>query len=351
MTAGRQRRRLAAAALAAVSGAMVPRVADAAPERVLLLGRSDAPLGQRLERNLVAMQREVMTATTALCTRDVVVRLLDELPAPTAVCFDGDAISVWRASDGKVVLVETFAIGGTDDRAEELAAARAVLALRGDADAATPRSLTIVAGGTDAAPGAATTTAPPPKDAVTPKLEGPKERSAPRSLVGLGPAVLASRDGAPFAISADAEIGITRVAAAVPWIMFAPAPIDVSTAAGSATYRPTTFGFGFLASFLPQSAILTPRLGAGYAMLWMHVAAGGANAPNVERSSEDLVAPGVYGTFATSVRVTRSFRIVGEAVGMATTHEMVVRIAGVPAARWGGLIGALALRGEWVIAP
>ena len=112
-----------------------------------------------------------------------------------------------------------------------------------------------------------------------------------------------------------------------------------------------TFGFGFLASFLPQSAILTPRLGAGYAMLWMHVAAGGANAPNVERSSEDLVAPGVYGTFATSVRVTRSFRIVGEAVGMATTHEMVVRIAGVPAARWGGLIGALALRGEWVIAP
>lgn len=346
MEAGRNRRRLAVLAFA-LAAAHAP-LAQAADERVLLLGPAGSSLGGRLERNLASIQREVLTATTALCSRDVVTRLLGELPAPAAVCFDGDAISVWRATDGRVVLAETFPIGGMDDRAEELAAARAVLALRGDGtDASPPRPLTIVANG----PAPPATAASPTKDSVPPRLPAPKERTAARSLVGLGPAVLASQDGAPFAISADVELGVTRVAAAVPWVMFAPVGLGVDRPAGSATYRPTIFGFGFLVSLLPQSAVMAPRIGAGYSMLWLHVAPESANAPNTERTSEDLVAPGMYASFGTSLRLSSQFRVVGEALGMATTHEMVVRIAGATAARWGGLVGALALRGEWVIAP
>lgn len=340
--------KLAGAALAFASCTAIARIASAAPERVLLIGPADSSLGARLERNLGSMQREVVTATASMCTRDVVTRLLGELPSIAAVCFDADAISVWRASGGTISLAETFPIGGEGDRAEELAAARAVLALRGrSADESAPRSLTIVANGSDAPK----TEAPKAKDSPAPPLPPPQERTAPRALVGLGPGVLASRDGAPFAIAADAEIGITRIAAAVPWIMFAPAPLTVERPAGSATYRPTTFGFGFSISLLSQSAVMTPRLGAGYSMLWVHVAADGATPPNVARSSEDLVAPGAYGTFGASFRVTPQLRIVGEGLAMATTHGMVVRIAGSNAARWGGLVGGLALRGEWVIAP
>lgn len=129
---------------------------------------------------------------------------------------------------------------------------------------------------------------------------------------------------------------------------YAPTGRSVETPQGSARYRPTLFGLGFDVSLLPLSSFIVPRLGAGYAFLWVHVWPESAKAPAVQRKSEDLLAPVLYLTAAASFAVTPRFRIVGEALGGVSSHEAVVRIAGTSAAKWGGALSSLAVRGEWV---
>lgn len=353
-------RRAVALTLTALA-TLVPAAAVAAPSRVALLGPSDAPIVPRLRRNVASMKLDMLEATVAVCTRDVVTRLVTELGVDTAVCTDGDQIGVWLREGERLVLKEAVVVQSADDRAHELAAARAVMALSAlpakDAagESAPPSSFTIVANGPNATvtgpePTAAPNESLPAKDspaAVAPKA--PSAPFAPRLVLGAGPAIAASRDGNSFAISAEAEIGLGRYVALVPWLQFVPANRLVEAPLGSASFRPTIFGLGFAIPLLRPSSLVVPRIGGGYGILWMHVAPESAVAPARMSKPEDLLAPIAYATAALSVRLADSFRIAGEAMAGVSSHDMVVRIGDQPAAHWGVPLASLALRGEWVM--
>lgn len=356
-------RRAAGLVLTALAAALVPATAAAAPSRVALLGPSDAPIVPRLRRNVASMKLDTLEATVAVCTRDVVTRLVTELGVDTAVCTDGDQIGVWLREGDRLVLKEAVVVQSADERAHELAAARAVMALQGlpakDAtgagESAPPTSFTIVANGPNAIvagpePTAAPSESLPVKDA--PAAAAPKPptpRYAPRLVLGAGPAIAASRDGNSFAISAEAEIGLGRYVALVPWLQFVPANRRAEAPLGTASFRPTIFGLGFGVPILRPSSVVVPRVGAGYGVLWMHVSPESATAPGRMGKPEDLLAPIAYATAAISVKVAESFRIAGEAMAGVSSHDMIVRIGDQPAAHWGVPLASLALRGEWVM--
>jgi len=363
----------------AIAATVATSTADAAPSRVALLGPSDAPILPRLERNIASLRLDALNATVSVCTRDVVTRLVSELRVDAAVCTDGDQISVWVMDGERLVLEEAVVVQSPEDRAQELAAARAAMALLAlpakgaPPESAPPGGFTIVASGAsaatvasgaDGADGANGTTAtvvpasdaaasavtPQEKDRPATPPEAPsKERITPPFVLGAGPAIAASRHGNSFAISAQAEIGVSRYVAVVPWVQFVPANRDVEAPLGTASFRPTIFGLGFGIPFLRPSSFVVPRLGAGYGILWMHVAPESATSSATMRPPEDLIAPMVYATAAASFKVTPSFRVAAEGMVGSSTHDMIVRIANEPAAHWGVPLASLALRGEWVV--
>lgn len=344
-----------------VAAMVATSTADAAPSRVALLGPSEAPILPRLERNVASLKLDVLNATVSVCTRDVVTRLVSELRVDTAMCTDGDQIGVWVKDGERLVLKEAVVVQSSDERAQEVAAARAAMALLAlpakDAppESASPGGFTIVANGPSDSiatsnDATANVIAPPEKDRpATAPAASPKERITPPFVLGLGPAIAASRHGNSFAISAQADIGVSRYVALVPWIQFVPVNRDVEAPLGTASFRPTIFGVGFGIPLLRPSSFVVPRIGAGYGILWMHVAPESATSPATMRRPEDLVAPMLYATAAASFKVTPSFRVAAEGMAGTSTHDMVVRIANQPAAHWGVPLASLALRGEWVV--
>jgi hypothetical protein len=328
--------------------------AHAAPKRVAVLSKDGASIGKRLERNLHSMHFDaVLTASITLCSRDVVTRLMDEMKVESALCADGDAIGVWTRQNDQLVLKDVIVIQGTEERTEEVDAARAALALRGtDKSSSSARGYTIVVSPGTAAPGGSPleTVAAPAKDKPPLASAPPTQRNAPRAVFGLGPQLLASKDGSSFGINGEIEIGVSRYVALVPWISYVPSSRTAERPEGTASFRPTLFGFGFNVPLLPNTSAFVPRLGCGYAILWMHVTPETARPPAVTRGdSEDLLAPVMYVNAAASIAIASGFRVVGEGLFGTSSHEMVVRINGSAAARWGVPIAGLALRGEWVL--
>ena len=195
-----------------------------------------------------------------------------------------------------------------------------------------------------------TLVAPPAADRPSSQPAAPvPPRVAPRLVLGLGPAVAASHDGSSFAISAQADIGVTRHVSIVPWLQFVPANRSVAAPAGTASFRPTIFGLGFAVPILPTSAVVVPRIGAGYGILWLHVAADSAVAPATTRAPEDLLAPVAYASFSLSLRMGQDVRVVADAMLGSSTNDMVINIANNATAHWGVPVASLALRGEWVV--
>ncbi len=351
--------RTTVASAVALAALLAATTAEAAP-RIAVLGPSGAPVVPRLERNVAALKLELRQATVTLCTRDVVSRLVEDLAADGALCTDGEQVTVWKKEGGRLALKESVVVHADDDRGQELAAARAVMALGPQpADEqptakSAPGSFTIVASGAEASLGSSTPAATgestsPVKDTPSPvPTPPPAERNAPRVILAIGPGVAASRDGSSFAVTAAAELGVSRYVALVPWIQFVPANRTVERPLGSASFRPTIFGFGFNVPILPHSSIVVPRLGCGYGILWMHVAPDSATSPATARAPEDLLAPIMYATGALSVRVAQNLRVAGEGMFGVSSHDMVVRIAHDDAAHWGVPIASLTLRGEWV---
>ncbi|MBX3207478.1 MAG: hypothetical protein KF764_20690 [Labilithrix sp.] len=357
-------RRALGLGLTLATTALVVTPAAAAPSRIALLGPSDAAILPRLQRNVASMKLEASTATVSVCSRDVVTRLVTELGVDTAICTDGDQIGVWVRDGERLVLKEAVVVQSSDDRAQELAAARAVMALQtapakdaavGAGEGAPPSSFTIVANGPSATVTGPTTTAAPDESApvkdapraVAPPT--PTERVTPRLVLGAGPAIAASRHGNSFAISAEAEIGVSRYVAVIPWIQVVPANRLAEAPLGTASFRPTIFGLGFGIPILRPSSLVVPRVGGGYGILWMHVAPETASAPATMSKPEDLLAPIMYTTAAVSVKVADRFRVAGEGMLGLSSHDMVVRIGNQPAAHWGVPLASLALRGEWVM--
>jgi hypothetical protein len=339
---------------------LVSTSAEAAPGRVAILGPDEAPIVARLQRNVASMHMEAVTATVNVCTRDVVTRLLTELRVESALCADGDAVAIWikDGGDGRVVLKDVIVSQGSDDRTQEVTAARAAMALRqlpakdaGGAAQKDPGALTIVANGPGATIAATDPNAVPGADTPARPLKPPppEERITPRLVLGIGPGTATSRDGTSFAISAEAEIGVSRYVAVVPWVTFIPVNRTAERPEGTATFRPTLFGIGFGIPILKPSSFVVPRIGGGYGILWMHVSPETAVAPAQTKKPEDLLAPIIYTTAALSFAVTPSFRVVGEGLIGVSSHDMVVRIAQQSAARWGVPMANLSARAEWVL--
>lgn len=331
--------------------------AEAAP-RVAVLGPSDSPVTLRLQRNVASMKLEASPASVSLCSRDVVERLSGELGAEQALCTDGDQIAVWAKDHGRLVLKDAIVVGDQGSRGQELAAARAVMALQAPSDGSagpqgSVRAITFTVNGNASTNGGAPTLeeAPPVKDtpAPPPRPAAPLPRNAPAFVLAVGPAVTASRDGGSFALEAKAALGVGRYVALVPWLQYVPANRSVERPAGTASFRPTIFGLGFDVPVSPVTSTVVPRLGAGYGLLWMHVAPDSAVAPATEHSPEDLLAPLMYGTLALSVKMTSSTRIAAEGMLGTTSHDMIVRIAGNDAAHWGAPIASLGVHAEWVL--
>jgi hypothetical protein len=359
---GRRRRSIASFSLVGAFLVFDPSVAEAAPMRVAVLGPDSAPVLARIQRNVASMKLDAVHASVTLCTRDVVTRLIGELKADAAVCTDGDQIGVWMTNGERLVLKEAVVVQSADDRAQELAAARATLALSSGSAAdvgpnapkpsSAPRSFTIVAGGSAESPpegSPAPIVSAPQKDAPPAPRKPPTERVTPRLVIGAGPAIAASRHGTSFAISAEAEIGVSRYVAIVPWLLTTPANRLAEAPLGTASFRPTIFGLGFTIPVLPPSSFFVPRLGTGYGILWMHVAPESAVSPGVMRKPEDLLAPLMYATAAGSVKVTQDVRVVAEGMFGVSSHEAVVRIGGERAARWGVPLASATMRAEWVL--
>ncbi len=360
MTLDSTAKKVAAPVAVALAVMTASAAAHAVPSRVAVIGPSEAPILPRIQRNVSSMKVDSVQATATVCSRDVVTRLLTDLRVDTALCTDGDQIGVWMKDGDRVVLKEAVVVQSSDDRAQELAAARATMALQAlpakDAhpDSTAPRSFTIVANGPNATMAAATddpapVASPPEKDQPTPvNPTKPASRITPHLVLGAGPAIAASRDGNSLAISAEAEIGVSRYVALVPWIQFIPENRTALAPLGTASFRPTIFGLGFAIPILRTSSIAVPRIGAGYGVLWMHVSPESATGAGTMRKPEDLLAPMMYATAAVSVKVASDFRIAGEGMVGVSSHDMVVRIGNQPAAHWGSPLASLALRGEWV---
>lgn len=362
MGSGMLERRVMMFVLGVAATMLVPAAVEAAPSRVAILGPSDTPILPRLQRNVDSMKLETSQATVSLCTRDVVTRLVDELGTDAAICTDGDQIGVWVRDGERLVLKDAVVVQSSDARAQELAAARAVMALQtlpatdGPPASPPPGSFTIVASGRRATiaasnpePTTTPTEAPPARDTAAARPRASAERIAPRLVLGAGPAIAGSRDGSSFAISVDAEIGVSRYVALVPWLQVVPANRLAEAPLGTASFRPTIFGLGFGIPLLRPSSIIVPRIGAGYGILWMHVAPETASAPATMRKPEDLLAPMMYASTALSVKVAQDFRVAAEGMFGASSHDMVVRIGGTSAAHWGVPLASAALRGEWVM--
>lgn len=327
--------------------------APAQSRRVAILGPKDNALVPRLQRNFADAPAFVSSAVVDSCARAVVAKNLYDLDADVGICTDGDTVTVWKMEDESVQLVEAFPILHPDDRTLEVVAARAtIVARRDEAGASAAEPVIVSPGGGTTAPIVETTTVanPEARDAPqAPPAPRAAERLAPRAVFGLGPMLLASKAGAAFAISAEAEIGVSRVVAIVPWLATVPVAQDVSNGFGSASYRPTIFGLGFGVPLRSNDKTFVPRVGAGYALLWLHSWPQSASPGATIGESEDLWAPAMYGTVALSVGITKNLRAAAEGMLGTSTHHMIVRIAHEHVADWGVPIASLGARAEVVI--
>jgi hypothetical protein len=344
------------ATLAAAGLLFHAEAASAAPTagRVAILGPEHSALVPRLQRNFAENPSLLATAIVTSCARVTVAKNLYDLDADTGICTDGDVVTVWRIQDDVVTLVDAVPIVRSDDRSIEVLAARVTIAARTGQTSNSSAATTIIANGGGGGHDAATimadangsTTIAPARDTSVSPAPTPPERIAPRAILGVGPMYLASKAGGSFAISAEAEIGVSRVVAFVPWIATIPVPRDVANGSGSASYRPTIFGLGFSVPLRSWTKTIVPRIGAGYALLWMHTWPGTPGPGATANGSEDVWAPAMYASFALSVGITRNLRVAGEGMLGTSSHHMIVRVGQQHAADWGVPIASLGLRAE-----
>lgn len=322
--------------------------------KIAILGPERSAIVPRLQRNFADTPTKLSSVIVSSCTRLGVAKQLYDLDADTAICTDGDVVSVWKMEDDNVHLVDAIPILHGDDRSLEVIAARATISARDGAAPVDASSTTIVASGDtgrhDTAAVMASANEPAGVDKPLPNAALPPERLAPRALFAVGPMLLASKPGGAFAMSVSAELGVSRVVTFIPWFATMPVAQSVSTPNGSAYYRPTLFGLGFGVPLRSHKKTLVPRLGAGYALIWMRVWPDQAKATGTTLGeSEDLWAPAMYMTAALSVGVTERFRIAGEGLLGTSTHNLIVRIARENTASWGAPLASLGLRAELVL--
>lgn len=327
------------------------------PGKVAILGPERSSIVPRLQRNFANDPANLASAVVSSCTRLTVAKYLYDLDAQTAICTDGDVVSVWKMESDYVELVDAVPITRGDDRSIELIAARVTIAARTGVTSNDSSSTMIVVG----ADGQSTmsgnhepTAAPPPHEIVVdrplPIAALSPERIAPKAIFYAGPTYLGSKAGGSFAINVGVEIGVSRVVTLNGWVSTIPIARDVGTANGTASYRPTIIGMGFGVPLLSWKNILVPRLGAGYALIWMHTWPGSATGgSSVIGESEDLWAPAMYGTAALSVRIRENLRLAAEGMFGTSTHKMIVRIASERTDSWGVPFASIGGRVEVVL--
>lgn len=306
--------------------------------KIALLGPEGSPVIARIERNLAS--EDTVSSVAIGCGRAAIEGAMQALESDAVICTDGDVATVWRSDPNGLRLIEAVPIGGADDRSLEIVAARVTLAVNGATTAPeTDGTMTIVANLVPPAPRAE----PPPP---------PSARVAPPFVFSAGPTLFGSSDGTSVGFQLQAEIGVGRLVAVTPWVGIVPAPRHIDSAGsavGTAEYRPTLFGTGINIPLLGPGHVVVPRLGAGYAMLWVHTWPDRIGPAGVANKSEDLIAPVFYVTAATSVRLTDSARIVLEGMLGAASNEVDIRLAGSVAAAWGDPLASVGIRGEYLL--
>lgn len=337
----------ASAALAATQG------------RVAILGPERSAIVPRLQRNFADSPSHLVSAVVSSCTRVTVAKQLYDLDADTAICTDGDVVSVWKMENDYVQLIDAVPIVHGDDRSIEVVAARITIAARTGKTSNDSSSTTIVVNNDEhtdtaqilreATSDTTSTLTPPAVDKPVPIASLPAEKIAPRVVAGLGPMLLASKSGGSFAMSVEAEFGVSRVITFIPWLATIPVPRDVSTPNGSASYRPTIFGAGFGVPLRSWKKTFVPRLGAGYALIWMHTWPEQAKNGTTTGSSEDLWAPAMYATAALSVGITENVRLAAEGMFGTATNNMIVRIAHEHTDSFGVPLASIGARAELVL--
>ncbi|MCW5811213.1 MAG: hypothetical protein KIT84_09385 [Labilithrix sp.] len=143
---------------------------------------------------------------------------------------------------------------------------------------------------------------------------------------------------------------MSRNIAFAPWFSTAVVAREASAPIGTAGYRPTLIGLGIAAPLASPSRFIVPRLGVGYAVLWVHVWPDTAVAPAEKKSqSIDLFGAVMYVNAAISMKINARARITAEGMLGVSSHDLVVRMGDSERAHWGVPVAHLALRGELVI--
>ncbi len=324
----------------------LPRLAHAEDRRrVIVWGPHEDVVAARVEKELGAMGFDVVRAEeTADCSRRSVAAHLRDEGADAAACSDGDSVAIWVAEPAGARLRDVIVLRDDDAHAREVAAVRAAEIARASLELAEPPP-----------------PPPPSEPAIVPTRELPPDRASrrprriPLLLAGAGVGANVNSSATSATLGARLELGVHRyVALAVRGdIPLTSTLVPVTTLDGSSIGVSSGFaGAGVSVPLAPASSFFVPRIGGGFAVLWVNVTSSTIVATpdggtTTQHQSNGQTSAGAYVDGALSLRMYGPLRVAADGAIGATPTRIVVRdgqLANV--ASFGRPFGALGLRLE-----
>lgn len=358
------KRLLFSLAVAAAVIALCSGDAEAAPtRRVVVVGKDGDAMTDRVNKELGAMGFEVLRIDGGEgCSRSAVSRHIRDAAAHAATCTDGDAVGVWIMEPTGLRLRDVIVARTPDEQQRDMAAVRAAETARASIESVDQEAEA-------KAQAAKPPPLPPPPPPVTPAPAAPGAdrptasaakrdlKKTPAFVAGFGLSTLMGVDASVAALSAEAEIGVTR------WLAIAPRlelPVEERDIAGSPSVKVRP-GFTGVAAVIPLThpgAFVIPRFGAGLGGAWLHAQSAPTSFTRFEQDGSVNTFPtstggadttwslAAYGTAALSMRIAGPVRMTVDGVFGTTMHRLVVKTTNIDRAYWGAPFGALALRLE-----
>ncbi|HEY8078095.1 MAG TPA: hypothetical protein VIF62_28405 [Labilithrix sp.] len=303
----------------------LPRVATAdEPRRVVVSGPQNDAVAARVVKELVAMGFDVVRAPDgADCTRRAVAARLRDEGGDAAACSDGDSVAIWIAEPAAPRLRDVVVVRDDDAHSREVAAVRAAEIARASLQLDEPAPLPPPTREPELEPASSL---PVPADRATPPTS---QRRTATLLAGFGVGTAINPGATVGTLTGRIEIGVLRhvslaLRADIP---FDARNLDVSSTATSPIKASSGFvGAGVSFPFLPPSSILVPRLGGGFALLWVKTTSTGI-VPSGEAADQSTSGSmlGAYADGALSLRIYGPLRIAVDGAIGATPARVVVR--------------------------